>query len=384
MFNCSAAFKAAVRNNADQKALLIFDDCVFTDEDINVTNGIEFHDYFNTEEDLSIGQATSNEINFTLFNDERLLNDYEFGDFLATLGAQIGTTTYQQTAPVVVYSPYSGATYFGNDVNPFIRRNYVALSPQPSFAVKSILVYGGKVWCFSNDGRFAVYDDATGANITSQNPLNAFMRRKTQNWDGKGLCYHRDTRILTIRENGEEKKYEFVPLGMFTADRPKAPDKIQIDMTCYDFMQKFEKDMPTDSELGISWPCTIGTLYAKMCNYVGVRYATSSFINSSASVKSRPRDFDNVTMRDALKWIAEAAASNAKFDRNGVLKLAWLQKTGQTYTASNYSEFNPYWYETKSVTKLVNRDTQGGGDKIIGSGTEGYLIQDNPLLRGVS
>ena len=384
MYECSTAFKNAVKNNADQKALLIFDDCVFTDDDINVTNGIEFHDYFNTEEDLSIGQATSNEINFSLFNDDRLLNNYEFGDFLATLGAQIGEGTYQQSSPVMIKSAYTNATYYGNDMNPFIRRNGTALSPQPSFAVKSILVYGGKVWCFSNDGRFAVYDDSTGANISSQNRLNAFMKKKSAKWSGKGMCYHKDSRILNIWENGKQKTYEFVPLGWFTADRPNAPDKIQIDMTCYDYMQKFEDDMPTDSELGLSWPCTIGTLYTKLCNYVGVDYETSWFINSTASVKSRPNDFDSVTMREVIKWIAEAAASNARFNRDGVLQLAWLKSTDQTYTASNYSDFNPYWYETPTVTKLVNRDTSGGTDKTYGSGSEGYLIQDNPLLKGVS
>lgn len=384
MYACSAAFTEAVRRNSDQKALLIFDDCVFTDGDINVTNGIEFHDYFNTEEDLSIGQTTSNEISFSLFNDDRLLNDYAFGDFVATIGVQIGENVYQQVSPVVVRSEYTGAMYYGNDMIPFIKRNNVALNPQPSFAVKSILVYDKKVWCFSNDGRYAVYDDTNGANISAQNRLNEFMRNKSKGWVGKGLCYHKGSRILRILENGKEKVYEFVPLGVFTADRPKAPDKIQIDMTCYDLMQKFEKDMPPDAEIGLTWPCSIGTLYKKLCDHVGVRYETVNFINSTAVVAKRPADFDNVTMREVLKWIAEAAASNARFDRDGVLHMAWLKPTGQTYTASNYSDFDPYWYKTKSVTKLVNRDTQGGTDKTCGDGEEGYLIQDNPLLRGVS
>ena len=79
MYACSEAFHEAVRNGNDQKALLIFSDCVFTDDDISVETGIEFHDYFNMEEDLSIGQTTSNEVSYSLFNDDRLLNDYLFG-----------------------------------------------------------------------------------------------------------------------------------------------------------------------------------------------------------------------------------------------------------------------------------------------------------------
>lgn len=384
MYACSEAFHEAVANGNDQKAMLIFSDCVFTDSDINVDGGIEFHDYFNTEEDLSIGQALSNEISFGLFNDDRLLNDYAFGDFTATLGVLVRTGTYQQFGSVMIRSSYTGADYIGSNDYPYIRRNSVTLNPQPSFAVKSILIYDGNVWCFSDDGRYAVYRDIDGTNITNQNPLNAFMRKKCITWQGKGMCYNKNTRMLVIQEGGDRLEYEFVPLGVFTAERPKAPDVIQIDLTCYDQMQKFDDDMPSDAALGLSYPVSIGTLYTKLCNYVGVSYATASFINSGATIAKRPEDFDSVTMRDVIKWIAEAAGSNARFNRDGVLELAWLKTTGKSYTANSYSEFNPYWYETKKVTKLYNRSTHDGTDKVYGMGNEGYLIQDNPLLKGVN
>lgn len=382
MYPCSNAFHEAVANGNDQKALLIFSDCVFTDDDISVENGIQFSDYFNTEEDLSIGQATSNEISFSLFNDERLLNDYEFGDFLATLGVLIGTDDYQPVGNAMVITRY--ATYIGNPVYPFVMRNGTPLSVQPSFPVTSLLAYDGKVWCFNDDGKYAVYTDSTGDNVTSRYRLNAFMKQKVKTWSGKGIFYNKDSRILFIYQDAIRRRYEFVPLGWFTAERPKAPDVIQIDLTCYDYMQKFEEDLPSDGELGISWPCTIGRLYERLCVYAGVTPETTTFINSGARIAKRPQDFDNATMRDVLKWIAEAAGSNARFNRDGILVLDWLRSTGQSYEATGYSEFNPYWYETKKVTKLCNRDTQNVADKTVGSGDEIYLIQDNPLLRGVS
>lgn len=382
MYQCSEAFHAAVANGNDQKALLIFSDCVFTDSDINVDGGIEFHDYFNTEEDISIGQALSNEISFGLFNDDRLLNDYEFGDFLATLGVLIGTDDYQPVGNAMVITRY--ATYIGNHVYPFVMRNGTPLSVQPSFPVTSLLAYDGKVWCFNDDGKYAVYTDSTGENVTSRYRLNAFMKQKVKTWSGKGIFYNKDSRILFIYQDAIRRRYEFVPLGVFTAERPKAPDVIQIDLTCYDLMQRFDDDMPSDAALGLSYPVSIGALYAKLCNYVGVPYASASFINSGAMIAKRPQDFDSVTMRDVIKWIAEAAGSNARFNRDGVLELAWLKTTGKSYTANSYSEFNPYWYKTKKVTKLYNRDTQNADEKIYGVGDEGYLIQDNPLLRGVN
>lgn len=386
MYPASEAFHKAVANGNEQKALLIFSDCVFTDADISIDQGIRFNDYFNTEEDIGIGQANSNEISFTLFNEKygnsRLLNDYEFGDFLATLGVFLDKKTYTHYGNVTVNTIY--AQYVGSDTYPFLLRNGTTLPSQPSFGVKSILAYDNKVWVFSSDGRYAVYNDMTGANITAQNSLNLFMRRKSTKWIGKGIFYNAATRILFIYEGGIQKRYEFVPLGWFVAERPKAPDMNQVDMDCYDFMQKFDEDMPESDVLGVSYPITIGNLFVKLCNFVGVRYKTSTFINSNAIIQDEPMDFESVTMREVLKWIAEAAGSNVRFDRDGVLVMDWLRTTDQRYTANGYSEFNPYWYQTKQVSKLCNRDTQDAEDYTYGGGDEEYLIQDNPLLRGVN
>lgn len=382
MYSASDEFHTAVQDGNEQKALLIFSDCVFTDDDISVENGIEFRDYFNTEEDLAIGQATSNEISFSLFNDDRLLNNYTFGEFVATIGVLLGENTYQQYGQAMVTTQY--ATYIGNSSYPYVLRGGTALSSQPSFAVQSFLAYDGKVWCFSGTGKFCVYNDKTGENITSSCSLNSFMKNKSKSWNGRGIFYNKTSRILFVYEGGTRKRYEFVPLGTFTADRPDSPDVNLIDMTCYDIMQKFDIDMPSASELGMSYPSTISNLFVKMCDYLGVSYKSSTFINSTAIIQSEPADFESVTMREVLKWIAEAAGSNARFNRDGKLELAWLQTTSQSYAASNYSDFTPKWYKTKKVTKLYNKDTQNSSQTEYGSGSEAYLIQDNPLLTGVS
>lgn len=382
MYGVSQAFHDAVAAGNKQKALLIFDDCVFTDEDISVDRGIGFHDYFNMEDDLSVGQATSNEITFTLFNDERLLNDYEFGDFVATMGVLLDETTYQQFGSVLVNTKY--AQYIGADNYPFLMRNGSMVPVQPSFAVKSMLSYGGRLYVFAEDGRYAVYRDATGENITGDYGVNDFMQKKAQGWAGKGIFYNKDSRILFVYEGGIKQRYEFCPLGEFYAERPNAPDTITLDFDCFDKMERFNQDMPGPGELGISYPISIGGLFGAMCRYVGVSYASDSFINSGAVITEEPEDFKNSTMREVIRWIAEAAGSNARFNRDGILEMAWLRETGQSYGTRNYSEFDPYWYATKPVTKLYNRDTQAIEDRTYGGGSECYVIQDNPLLRGVS
>ena len=385
MYATSEAFHEAIRNGNPQKALLIFGDCVFTDEDISVDRGISFNDYFNAEEDLAIGQATSNEISFCLFNDARLLNDYAFGEFTATLGVYLDTLTYQQFGTVMLRTNNTPNDYWiGTDEYPFVRKGGAAVAAQPSFPVNAMLGYKDQVWAFAEDGRFVVYDDKTGANVTASSELNPFMAAKVQNWTKKGIFYNPSDRILHIYEAGEESIYEFCPLGVFIAKRPKAPDMIQIDFTCYDRMQKFDTDMPTPEELGISYPTTIGNLYVRMCRYLKVPYETGTFINSGAVIPEVPPDFERATMRDVLRWIAEAAGSNARFSRDGVLRMDWLRQTNQTYAATNYSDFNPYWYTTPRISKLCSRDTQETVDHTHGTGKVPYLIQDNPLLKGVN
>lgn len=380
MYIASNAFHDAVANNAPQKALLVFSDAIFTNDDIDVDSGIEMDDYFNTEEDIAIGQALSNELRFTLFNDRRLLNEYEFGEFLATIGARISTEAYTQQGNVTVYNGL--AIWSGYDTSPYLKLNGRAVNGQPNFAVKSIAIYDGKVYVFgSQAGQFAAY---TTSGTPVDLALNDFMKAKGTTWPGEGINYDAPNRMLYIYKNGVKETYEFVPLGYFIAKRPNVPDVNQIVFTCHDRMTKFDTDMPDKNALGIVYPITISELFVKMCAYAGVEYSSSVFINSSAVITTEPQEFANATMRQVIQWIAEAAASNARFNRSGRLQLSWLNETNQVMDESNYVECNPCWYETTQVDKLYNRNSESGTDKTVGTGDIGYLIQDNPLLKGVT
>ena len=382
VYTASTEFHNAVANNAHQIALLIFSDAVFTNADIDVSKGISFNEYFNTEEDIAIGQVLSNELSFSLFNDVGALDEYEFGEFTATIGAQIGESAVQN--PGGIRAESTDHVYIGRDTSPYLTIDGVVPSSAPQSAVKSILVYGGTVYCYLANGTCVGYSDSAGSRVTVS--MNAFMLEQMAKWaaDGKGIFYNASTRILKIWQGTKLRTYEFVPLGVYIAERPNVPTVNLIDFTCYDRMLKFEKDMPSDSAMGITYPCSFGNLMKKMCDYLQVPYRTTTFINSTATISERPEDFDSATMRDVLRWIAEAACSNARFDRDGYLVMDWVRNTAQELNESDYIEFNPYWYETKKVTKLYNRASSGEYDNTRGTGAEPYLIQDNPLLKGVT
>ena len=108
----------------------------------------------------------------------------------------------------------------------------------------------------------------------------------------------------------------------------------------------------------------------------------SSFINSSATIAEEPEEFANTTARTVISWIAEAAASNARINRDGKLILDWVKSNGVSIDETGYAKFLPYWYETQTISKLRNRATDGTEETGYGSGNVEYLIQDNPILRG--
>ena len=382
MYNASSAFHTAVANSAHQIALLVFPDAIFSNEDIDVDRGIEFNDYFNTEEDISIGQALSNELQFSLFNDKRLLNSYEFGEFQATIGAQIGNVSDEFTGNCKIVN--GDDVLIGKSSSPYLTRNGAGITGGPTEAVIAMLIRDGKLYCFGENGYCKVFNAETLAEI-SENPSTFMLDKADRDLRGQGWRYVAEDRSLEIWKDGRKLTYEFVPLGTFIADRPNAPDNIEIDFHCNDIMMKFKDDMPDTSELGITYPVTFKALLQALCTKAGVPYgAGSSFINSSATLNKKPEEFDNCTMRDVVAWIAEAACANARISRDGKLVLSWLKTTSQTLDETKYVDFQPYWYETQRVTKLHNRTTQNNTEHTAGSGSVGYLIQDNPLLKGAS
>lgn len=396
MYTASQEFHDAVANGAHQIALLIFDDAVFTNDDINVTNGIEFNDYFNTEEDLTIGQALSNEIRFSVFNDHGLLDEYEFGDFTATIGAQTGNETVTANGTIQVQS--ASHTYVAYSASPYLKRDGTAVSNQPAREIVSMLVYNGLVYCLLNNNAVIAYKDSNGA--TQSVNVNSFMKAQMAKWAGKGIAYTKasgENWKLRIWKGTNLRTYEFVPLGRFMAERPNVPTVNEINFTCYDLMQRFEKDVPADTQLedayiakyggNYNYPVSLMKLLKAVCAYANVPIdssTASSFINSSATISARPDEFDNATMREVIQWLAEAAGSVARFTRDGELKFDWLHLTGPEMDENGYIEFRPYWYEVVAASGLVNRAADGSYNNVIGMEDDGYLIQDNPLLKGVT
>lgn len=381
MYPVSQAFHTAVRNNAPQMALFVFPDGVITNEDIDIEQGISFRDYFCTKDDIGIGEALSNELDFRLMNERQKLNDFPFGECYALLGVQIGHGT--GTGELML--SYGGHTWRGSSAaGRRLTKDGVAVSGQPGFNPASLAAMDNKVYCFGTNGEAYAVLAGTGAQTSV--PVNAFMIDKAKRFAGNTYSYQIDSnqhKILTIRRNtGYVDTYEFCPLGYFNVERPKVTDDIQIDIHANDRMLRFTSDM---SGVGITYPKTLKEILTAICNSEGVTLETDSFLNMNVQVASAPEQFETCTKRDVIGWIAEAAGYNAKISRDGGLKFVWLNNnTGQSFSETGYTECRPYCYQTPRVNKLSVRNTSAGTETIVKpdgeDGKTAYLIQDNPFL----
>ena len=232
---------------------------------------------------------------------------------------------------------------------------------------------------FNNDGHyddfeFGTFDAYIGVLVSSVADSSAATRRPT-------ITVNRNALSMTVVGNGATETYDLCPLGRFIAPRPAIIRKTLIDVDAYDQMTLFDETMPSASELGITYPVTAGRLLRALCEQAGVQAETYTFLNSDISLASEPSIFPNLTMREVLGYIAQAAGANARFNRMGKLEMAWLTAQNVSYDETQYTEFEPSWYETPLVDRLHVRNEDSTAETIIGSGNNTYMLQNNPFLR---
>lgn len=207
--------------------------------------------------------------------------------------------------------------------------------------------------------------------INRENTLGAY------NFDGTEF-----TAEIGVLIDGE---CEWIPLGVFISEKPDKLKTTLISLTAHDRMVKF--DGYADTFLSsISYPVTLKEIFTALCNYVGVPCADSDFPNSGKVFNSAPVIAQDVLCREVLQWIAEAACSFARINRDGVCELAWFEETGVTFTktASRADYFNApvAEYSVSQIDKLQVSGAENDIGVIVGTGTNGYQIVDNPFLAG--
>ena len=401
MIVTSQAYKDAIKNGNSQRVFIDMGDVILTNEDSSVTSGgLKFEDRFNEETELTFGATPSNSISVALINRDGFFDDYDFGKINASVGVMISSSRYNRSGSVTVEIGKNGKRFVGQTIVPYLLEDGVACAIQPEFAVRSIVVDNGTVYCFgasSNDvmafkmnawNEFPEWYDLNSYdwshfdsaytkisvpafNKHTKNKINGLIR------DHKGVVIHGNV-IADYLHSNRKNVYEYVKLGTFFAESDGILRKSIISLDANDQMVRLDEILIDD--VGLSFPVTLKGMVDEICRYAGVPFDGGDFINADLIIESRPDDFDETTAREVLHWIAEAACAYAKFDRNGVLCFKWFEQTDASFDEKTFSSFDPMVYEVSRINGLKIRNGNSYSENSYGSGNA-YLIQNNPFLR---
>ena len=401
MIATSAAYKTAIKNGSHQRVLIDMGNVVLTNEDISISSGgLKFEDRFNEETELTFGATPSNSISIALINRDGFFNDYEFGTIKASVGVLTESSRYPRSGSVMVEIGNNGKQFVGQTIAPYLLEDGQACAIQPDFAVKSIVVDNGTLYCFGTSAsdvmafRMESWDDlpkwteldsydwdrfVSSYTIIGVPTFNEHTKRKIESLirDHKGIVIH-DEVIVDFLHSNRRNVYEYVKLGTFLAESDGILRKSIISLDADDQMVRLDEILIDD--VGLSFPITLKDMVGAICRYAGVQFDDIDFINADLIVESRPDDFDETTAREVLRWIAEAACAYAKFDRNGVLRFKWFEQTDASFDEKTFSSFDPMVYEVSRINGLKVRNGNSYSENSYGEGNA-YLIQNNPFLR---
>lgn len=421
MYAGNAAFAEAIRERRAQHALALFPSFCLTDEDISVSGGIKFDEYLNTDEDITMGKAMQSEVSISLINRDGRLSGL---DFTESFTLCLGVETTDEYVPHSVPTGYDLAIIM--DVDGIAAQVYASTSERSvvcgttAYAIseqpRSILSHDRKLYVVGENGLIAAYElqDNATLNVIEFPTLNDVMREKLIKWaqqkrcaclDGYTLREYSDIshayttwgELLTLlwsqvkgRTWGELrtrmrcKTTEYVPLGVFNGDRPEKLRTRLIELTAHDNMVKFECEAEGFFD-SLTYPITLRAYFEALCTYCGVvPAAVTRFINGDKTFASAPINTNGLTCRDVLAYLAEAACSYARINRNGECELAWYADTDYIVRRTDRFALDRAEYEVMPIDRTQVKVSENDIGVLIGDGQNGYAVVDCPFLYGVT
>ncbi len=421
MYAGTAAFAEAIRNRRAQHALALFPSFCLEDEDISADGGISFCEYLNTDEDLTMGKAMQSEISLSLVNRDGHLSEL---DFTEAFTFYLGTETTDERVSHTVPSGNDLAIIM--DADGIAAQVYASTSGQSivcgttayavSAAPRALLAHDRKLYVGGESGLIAAYellDDGT-LNALALPALNEAMSAKFRRWaqqrrcaclDGSKLRVYSDISYAytTWREMlamtwaqakgrtwGEFPSRmrcvttEYAPLGVFIGERPEKLRTRLIELNAYDNMVKFEREAEGFFD-SLTYPITLRAYFEALCAYCGVvPAAMTRFINGDKTFASAPINTNGLTCRGVLAYLAEAACSYARMNRDGECELAWYADSGYTVYRTDRFALDRAEYEVTPIDRTQVKVTENDIGVLVGSGNNGYTVVDCPFLYGMS
>lgn len=152
---------------------------------------------------------------------------------------------------------------------------------------------------------------------------------------------------------------------------------------CYDIEARdgmSEFDIDAKSFLNsVYYPCTHYDLISDISSLFGYIIRKNEMPNAGAIVGKSPY-WDGATLRDIIAAIAEASGCFARIDSEGFMRIERYQNTGINITNANYASPFVSDYSVSPIDKVQIRSTANDIGMVAGSGTNAYIIENNPMF----
>lgn len=386
----SDKFHEAIRDDAPQIPLFVFDKAVITKDDIDVNAGFRFREAVMDNEDYCPGACCASTMDINLINENDEWSDFDFGEFTAYLGARTMHRRESRSGQCVILA--GGNTISGRTDSPYLMYNGSAVQGVNE-PVLAMALFGSMLFVLTSTGTVSYRYSGSGLQLASHDVYEASLSSHAQYLKKKRLsiCYGHTIPGITSGLSGENcltvfaqnytDSYEMVPLGKFTAERPTFSTRRKLSVSATDAMEKFDKDYDTAE---FTYPTDVYGLLSQVCAAAGVTLSTakSKLTNGSVSIQKEP-DVKTCTLRDLLRYIGEITGTFAKINRSGQLEMKWFGKVSMSLGQHDYTDCDVGYYDVAAIGTITRR-TVGEDDVSVGSGENIFYIQNNPLLSVIS
>lgn len=170
-------------------------------------------------------------------------------------------------------------------------------------------------------------------------------------------------------------------MGVFyLEDITEIRDTIKI--KAYDSINKTEAYIDELIESITTWPLSLKDLFNKTCEFLGLESATSVFLPISNEFINDNFEAINITGRQLLQYIAEAAGGFITATPDGKVFLSkYISQSVKSLDKSKYTKYLKHNYQTDTIEGLNVRITSD--DMGISAGADSgnvYIVENNPLF----
>jgi len=184
--------------------------------------------------------------------------------------------------------------------------------------------------------------------------------------------------IWIMRVYTDDETYEDIQMGIFIAEKPTRVNDTRMRVKAYDRMIRFDV-IVDDWIASLTYPITLKEYLISLCARIGVTLATKTFLNEGYVIQDNFAG-TNVKGRRVLQWIGEIAVKYVIINEYGQLKLGWYTDVEYEITNSDYYSVSVEDYQTKHIDKVQVKIERNDIGVVVGTGTNAYVIENNPLL----